>query len=361
VTNREFAHLMKRVKDAPELGGGFSRSQKDAGWQRICDRLGFDAAASAQPVQATWKDYVAYYKHRYAELFARPFAISASAFALVFGGWVATVNASFDSLPGDILYPVKLATERMQITLATSDDQRARLHAEFAARRLQEAGAISSSNRPDRGVELKAAVDGFKAELASANEQLAALGAGNPSQAVDLAVTLDQKTDEYHAILTQTAPVAATTEEKAEVADAQQAVEQVDTTAIDTLVSANESGDGAQTKDAIEKNFQQTLTDVRTRVALSSARLTALQKALQGANVSDADLDSRIAAARQAATSHEKDIDKAMDDFAAGGFRSAFDKLDGVSTVLDRVEEQITAIEIDVSTRLAPDAGPASF
>jgi hypothetical protein len=361
VTNREFGQLMNRVKDAPELGGGFAREGKDAGWMKICDRLGFDYKSSRVPLSVGWKEYVSYYRHRMSELLARPLAVSASAFALVFGGWVTTVNASFDSLPGDALYPVKLATERMQITLATSGEQKARLHAEFAARRLQEVGAITSSSRLNRGVELRAAVDGFKAELASANEQLAVLGANDPSLAVDLAVTLDRKADEYHAILTQASPSDASAEEKSEVADAQTAVQETNTAAIDTLVSANESGDNELTSVAIEKNFQDMLTDVRARIALTVARIGAIKGALAASGTKDADLDTQLAEARQQATSHEKEINQAMNTYAAGGLRSAFDQLTAVSDAVAEAEEAVTGIEIDISTHATDDPPPPAL
>jgi hypothetical protein len=51
--------------------------------------------------------------------------------------WVAT-NASAQSVPGDLLYPLKLATERVSFALALRSDQRAELRLTFADRRLTE-------------------------------------------------------------------------------------------------------------------------------------------------------------------------------------------------------------------------------
>ena len=51
------------------------------------------------------------------------------------GGTVAAAN---NSMPDSILYPVKLATERMRLALTTSDLDRARLCAGFADRRVVE-------------------------------------------------------------------------------------------------------------------------------------------------------------------------------------------------------------------------------
>jgi hypothetical protein len=55
---------------------------------------------------------------------------------LVAGG--GTVAAASNSMPDSILYPVKLATENVQLALTTSDIGRARLCASFADRRVDE-------------------------------------------------------------------------------------------------------------------------------------------------------------------------------------------------------------------------------
>jgi len=47
----------------------------------------------------------------------RPVMAVMAIFGLVFGGWTGTVSASFNSLPGDVLYSVKLATESMQTSV----------------------------------------------------------------------------------------------------------------------------------------------------------------------------------------------------------------------------------------------------
>jgi hypothetical protein len=47
-------------------------------------------------------------------------------------------TASANSVPGDFLYPIKLATERVTFALTTSTDRRAELHLSFADSRLEE-------------------------------------------------------------------------------------------------------------------------------------------------------------------------------------------------------------------------------
>ncbi len=59
---------------------------------------------------------------------------------LVFG--VATVSLSANSLPGDVLYPVKIATERVQLLLTIDIEGKARLHAVFADKRTDEFASL---------------------------------------------------------------------------------------------------------------------------------------------------------------------------------------------------------------------------
>lgn len=351
MTEKEIVNLFHRVKDAPELGGGFDDQRTDRCMKRMWSELGMEAPA---PAAYGWREYADYAWFLMGSAVARPMAVGASVFALIFGGWVTTVNASFDSLPGDVLYPVKLATERMQLTIATSSSRRARLHAEFASRRLQEVGELSVSSRPNREAQLKAAVEGFTLEMVSAKEQLDAVGVESPSEAVDLAVVLDQKADEYQALLTQ-APAGEPSVTQ-EVADARSAVNQVNSSAVETLVNAHEQGGGDPR--IIERNFQSQLTSVRSLIALSTARLTAIKDAISKAGELDEPRSSSIAQARQTVTSQEKPVSDAANVFAVGGYRRAFEALDAVEQAVSGVQPTILELELSLT---APASDPPAF
>ena len=61
--------------------------------------------------------------------------------ALVFTGWTTTAAAE-DSIPGDALYNVKTAQERLVLAVTPSDHRRAQLHARYAEKRTQEMVAL---------------------------------------------------------------------------------------------------------------------------------------------------------------------------------------------------------------------------
>jgi hypothetical protein len=59
------------------------------------------------------------------------------------------VAASSNSLPGDTLYPVKLAVEDVRMTFTFSDVGKAKLEMKFANRRIQEIARMVEKNKPD--------------------------------------------------------------------------------------------------------------------------------------------------------------------------------------------------------------------
>jgi hypothetical protein len=316
-------------------------------WQRTAARLGVDANVG-RPVYTT-RDHFAYWQWKFSRLWLQPASVFASVFAVIFGGWIATVNASFDSVPGDTLYPVKLATERVQITLATSGEQRAKLHAEFAGRRLDEVDAIVGSSLDGKEVRVQAAMDGFRQEIASVNTELTAVADADPEEALSLAIVLDQKTEAYVSAIEQAAP-AVPAESQTQVAEALTAAEESNAQALNAIVQSHEANQEPSTAETLQKKFQDGLNDLETRVALSLGRLQVIENALAAKGMGDAAYADRIRAAREVAAVHDRSIQDAMEVFAAGGYRSAFDRLSEIEAQVVASEQIVTELEIEITT-----------
>src|ERR1700681_4258303 len=75
----------------------------------------------------------------------RPAMVAAAIALLVVGG---AGKAAADSLPGDAVYPLKIAAEQVQLAFATDDSTRLRLLAEQSDHRLAELAAAVSA-RPN--------------------------------------------------------------------------------------------------------------------------------------------------------------------------------------------------------------------
>ncbi len=80
-----------------------------------------------------------------------------------------TVYASQGSLPGDVLYPVKLGTEQVRLVVATSDTAKAELYLTFANSRIEEMTTLAERGRPEK---VNIAVNGYDKAIAMAIEKL---------------------------------------------------------------------------------------------------------------------------------------------------------------------------------------------
>ena len=347
MTDQEFNNLLTSIKNAPEAGGEFDVQE---GWRKFAVRYGFDP--DPKPAKYTLGDYLQFASYQFQHAVLRPASLALSVFVVVFGGWVATVNASFDSVPGDILYPVKLATERMQLTFAGSSQQRARLHTEFAGRRLDEMVEISNSDRSDKEGLVIAAVESFKAELASANNELTSAQNASPDAAADIAMVLDRKTEEFESVIAQSEPVVPEGSQET-VAQALVVVEETNAQAIDSLVQTHETSQTTQTGEHLQQSFQQTYDSLKDRIALNLGRLSVIGTVLESVSLPGNDYALRIEEARLALIGHDRALSDAQDSLAAGGFRRAFELLEGVETEVASSEAIIVQLEIDISTAIA--------
>ena len=79
---------------------------------------------------------------------------------------VGVVYASSDSVPGDSLYPVKLAAERLRLAVSLTESEELRLRLRFASERLEEASELAAS---ERGAEIEPLMQQYAAELKAAN------------------------------------------------------------------------------------------------------------------------------------------------------------------------------------------------
>lgn len=102
------------------------------------------------------------------------------------------VYASGESLPGDILYPVKQWKENVQLLVA-SDEGDAELFLEFTETRVQEMKALYQQGRFD---DLDEVVDGYQNQTQAMEKVMAGVKAENPDEAVRLRTELEQKLQE---------------------------------------------------------------------------------------------------------------------------------------------------------------------
>lgn len=162
------------------------------------------------------------------------------------GGWITSVQAASTSLPGDMLYSIKIASEQTQVALASlSQDERVvtGLHMAFAKRRLDEMKQVV--RKPDgkkKAANASTAVRGFKKEMTSLNDSLKSV---QPETAAEMAKTVQARSAEFataisetHNAIAEESPVVAQ-----ELKEIGRLMEQTNYIALGVLVKQHAAGD----------------------------------------------------------------------------------------------------------------------
>lgn len=110
------------------------------------------------------------------------------------GTGIGGAYASQSALPGDLLYPVKLASEKVQLALASGESKKAELHLKFSQKRLEEAEKLAEKKitKPEL---IKSAVQAYENELSKIKKSL-------PEEAIirrqKILDKIDEKTKDYN-------------------------------------------------------------------------------------------------------------------------------------------------------------------
>lgn len=157
------------------------------------------------------------------------------------GGWIAGVNASYNSLPGEVLYGVKIATEKTQVAFAsiTGDKEvETKLHLEFATRRSSEAKKVMEvKSDEDASKKAQGAVKKIKDSIESANKSAQDVGGEDIARAVSIVKDIAQTTQGIKKDLEEVADSSKEIELNKEVVKVASAVKQVELDAIENVVT----------------------------------------------------------------------------------------------------------------------------
>jgi len=153
-------------------------------------------------------------------------------FIFVFGPWLA-IKAAENSLPGDLLYSVKKASEDVQKTVANSEEK-PRLQVEFASRRLEELSRVNqdiddSSEKTEKSKEI---IIDFRDNLASVSQQIKDISSK------DKAVIVAKETMKLSENLAK-AKSEASSEVKDDIAEAEKSIEKINEEILTVLTSDN--------------------------------------------------------------------------------------------------------------------------
>lgn len=181
---------------------------------------------------------------RVMKLAARPVMAMASVVVLILGSGL-SVSASQLALPGDALYGLKIASEKVQVALTFDKKESAKMHVELAGKRINEIKKIkeNADSVEKKAKKINVAMDKFKEEISTAQNKLENLNKeSSPEATVEVAKIIDNKATEYQEDLVQA------TNELPEFNDATQNINQ-------SLDLADKTSDAALTM-IVEKHAQ---------------------------------------------------------------------------------------------------------
>jgi len=236
-----------------------------------------------------------FFSHRLFQIVRAPALAMFSVVVTIFGGSVLSVSASDRSLPGDFLYPIKIASEQTRLVLTSDKAEKLKLKAQFVDRRIEEIKAIATTEVPEKPVRLKQAAEVLKRDLNTVKLQLSEVKDEDTMAAAEVVKIVDQKSSEIAEQLKQVKDDAPE-EVKESLAEAQIAAVHTGVTAVEVLIKASENPDTqwvvseADVKDSLAKkvdsiNETLTVSADKLRVINDSSMISASQMQATGTGV----------------------------------------------------------------------------
>ena len=212
---------------------------------------------------------------------------------VISSGWVASVSASMNSLPGDTLYSLKIATERAQLALTGGADNKAKLQVEFAGRRLEEVSKIAETPSPEKVEKMTVAVNNFKEQMGSVKASLEVVKeTSSPLEVAEVAKIVDRKTSEYHAVLVKTeAQLPAPSQ--TQMTEAKQLVDETGLRAVQVIVENHLDDQTAVNQAEVLSKVEEKLKTVESSIADVNAKLEQVAADQNQINISTSTLQAQ--------------------------------------------------------------------
>ena len=253
LTEKELTQFLEENANAPEFGGGFDF---DSSWSKVSQELGFEEKQESS--KYSFRDFMEFGVWQTSHVIAKPVATMAVFMLLVLVGWVATVNGTMNTMPGDNLYPVKIGIEQVQMALATTADQKAGLKMEFTTRRLDEMVTATSSSAQDRDVRVQVAMKNFKDEVSTIKDQLS-----EENAAPELARALGRKAESYSSTVASAQDLSP--EALVEAEEVQEIIEDTKYQAVEVILTTHEEEKDEESMHELTLAYDNEVSDLQEK------------------------------------------------------------------------------------------------
>lgn len=300
----------------------------------------------------------------------RPVGVVMLIIAMGVGSWVATVDASYEALPGEWLYSAKRATEKTQVAVANvvgGKNTATKLHMEFAKRRAEETKKIISTNNPDKIKNAAATVNDLKNEIKTVSDKLAEIKTTQNSSA-EMAQNINQNAQQIKDVLKEVkvnllASVNTTTVANLsdQVSEVKNLAKDTATQAVEVMVAKHLQGDTSVSKDDVKQaindqlqsvikdaaELKQNAVEVNNVVTVASKEVKEIARDAKGADLvsSTQALSNKITEASkqtQAAVSTTQQFNSAAGKTVDEG--QTLLSQDNLTQAMDKVKEANTAV-----------------
>lgn len=236
-----------------------------------------------------WQAMSVFLPHAVVYNIVRPAMVVVLIMVMGVGSWVATVSASYESLPGDWLYPAKRVAEKTQVAVSAvvgDKNEVAKLHGEFALRRAIETRDIVSQNNPDKLRIASETVDDLKDEMNTVNSKLEEIKTTLDSGS-EVVKNINQNAQEITDVLKAVKVNLLISTDDAGASDLSSQVSEVKTMVKDTAVKAVEvmvekhlQGDASVSKEDVKQAISNQLDSAIKDAAESKQSMVEVNKAI---------------------------------------------------------------------------------
>jgi len=238
----------------------------------------------------------------------RPVAVLLVVSLVATSGWITTVDAAYNAMPGDFLYPAKRAMEKTQVAAASvigGKPAEAKKRTELAKRRAAEAKQIAKSSDPKKQEKVQQVVNDLKTEIQLVNSNLEDIKATQNTNtgAADTAKEVKQETEQIKNVLQEVKiDMLATvgTSSAQQVTEAKDLVKDTSVKATELMVSKHLEGDQSVTTEQVKKELT---TALQTAAVDASINQQNMETAKDVVNVAKTEVKELIATQTEAAKS----------------------------------------------------------
>ncbi len=285
----------------------------------------------------------------------RPMAVLLVVSIVATSGWITSVDAAYNSLPGDWLYGAKRVAEKTQVAVASligSKTDQTMLHSEFAKRRATETKQIIAGNDPQKQQKVQEVVNDLKIEIASVSrslDEMQSASSSDSSVTADTVKDLKQDTEQVKDTLQEvktTLLVASTAADTSSTIAVAQAVNDArdlakDTTvkAVEVIVAKHLEGDTSVSTAEVKQEIASSLQAVTTDASQSQQSMQNVQAVVTAAKVEAKDVAIKAIADK---TTVDATTTAALNEKISKASTAANDAAAQTQTVVDSVDKTVT-------------------